>query len=188
MKSKKSIGFILGAFLFLLVNNALIGKYITKEYSILKNGTLTLQIPDTWKEKTLLSKNDIPPKIIYYINDIKIYITFHWNLTQISNVTISEIALARLKKVGENLIKNAKEEKLSIKRMGNKKSFVLYFTLTDKNPKKGYKCLTHGSTTRGNFILMATVFTNSKEDPIITKALGIIENGEFNINRTVDSK
>ena len=156
-----------------------------REYTILNHGTLILNIPETWKEIELIGSPNQPSKIKYFANGGEINISYHWNLTQISNTNATQISLNRLKMAGESLLNRSLEKSLKIKHFKTGKDQVFYFTLTDKRDlKKGFKYLTHGSTNKGNLILLVTVFSHSSGHPNIKKSLDIIGNADFIFNRS----
>jgi|GEM_PF-2949905 len=150
-----------------------------RRYPIPRLGTLELSPPPGWQEEGREKSPGRPERIRYTARGNRITISYHWNLTQISNITVDQIALARLEKIGRELLKRAKEETLTLRRWETPESVVFYFTLTDPRKGEKFRYLTHGSTTRGNLILMLTVLSADLDPSLIEEALTLLGNARF---------
>jgi hypothetical protein len=185
MKIKNLIKTTFTFIIFTLIAIPSLATSTLHQYKILQHGILYLNVPGDWKEIKLPQSQVQSFRIKYSAKNTEIHITYHWNLTQISNTNASKISLNRLKIAGESLLDRSLEKSLTIKHLKTKKNPVFYFTLTDKRKlQKGFKYLTHGSTSKGNFVLLVTIFSNSTGHPNILEALKMIGKAKFIYNKT----
>lgn len=148
-------------------------------YSVFKDRTITLTVPQTYIDEFTQEK-DQPFRTITYTqgNDQK------------SKVMVSPIPLEKgselskpgmLRKMveeeGGKLLSNAVEKKLALKELRGKAGAGFHYTLTDKTPQLTpgeYRYMTQGGLIAGDLLLMFTILTNEKGSPVVAESIEML--------------
>jgi len=150
-----------------------------RRHPIPGHGTLSLVVPNSWKDDLTQPPNALPPTITFrpYSSDsFRVLITVLWSLKQEEGFNDWPAIDTILKKLLRNMFPTADEQKLALMDILGKSCWGSYFTFTDRSPEPdGYRYVTAGSIGTGELLLSFTIFTHEMDSQTKEDALNMVQ-------------
>ena len=169
-------------FLFLVFSGVNAQGKTEKKYPLGERGTLVVTVPDSWIEEVKQDDRTGGRTISYSMargKQPQVMVTPYWAPPGIPPVN-KELARENTQRDSEGVKDQAVEKTIPIVEFAGKGGPGYYFDATDKAPKAGeYKYLRQGTLLVGDKLLIFTILSNSRQEPVLRDAMQMLQGAVF---------
>lgn len=147
-------------------------------FALPDHGTLTMVVPDGWKDAVTQPPNRLPPTISLTPASgtaFEVRVTAFWPMGPSAETTDETTLRARVSAAAKSAESQSVEHPLTIKELSGANGRGYYFSATDRAPNPGeYKFMMQGMIRTGDIALAFTVLTNDGQDAVLKAVLEML--------------
>lgn len=150
-----------------------------RRYTLAEHGTIALNLPAGWVDKTQQPRPDLPPTIIVQPSagtPFQVLLTPIWPMRPDTPKLTPEALNTQVRAAIDQIRNQSVEKEFPLQSFNAPGMFGTYFSATDRNAKPGeFKFLVQGMLSLADLRVTFTILTNEGQGPVVDKALGMLK-------------